>query len=44
MIKNIRVGVAGAGFIGAVHAHAYLQVPGVELVGVADPIGWAEIG
>jgi predicted dehydrogenase len=39
MTKNLRVGVAGAGFIGAVHARAYLQVPGVELVGVADPIG-----
>lgn len=39
MTKTIRVGVAGAGFIGAVHARAYRQVPGVELVGVADPIG-----
>ncbi len=38
MTKTIRVGVAGAGFIGAVHARAYRQVPGVELVGVADPI------
>ncbi len=38
MTKNLRVGVAGAGFIGAVHARAYVQVPGVELVGVADPI------
>jgi predicted dehydrogenase len=39
MTKTIRVGVAGAGFIGAVHARAYRQVPGVELVGVADSIG-----
>jgi predicted dehydrogenase len=38
MAANIRVGVAGAGFIGAVHARAYTRVPGVELVGVADPI------
>ncbi len=38
MSKNLRVGVAGAGFIGAVHAKAYTRVPGVELVGVADPI------
>ncbi|HEY3229178.1 MAG TPA: Gfo/Idh/MocA family oxidoreductase [Roseiflexaceae bacterium] len=38
MAGKIRVGVAGAGFIGAVHARAYIRVPGVELVGVADPI------
>ena len=38
MPKKIRVGVAGAGFIGAVHARAYLSVPDVELVGIADPI------
>jgi myo-inositol 2-dehydrogenase / D-chiro-inositol 1-dehydrogenase len=38
MAGKIRVGVAGAGFIGAVHARAYTHVPGVELVGVADPI------
>jgi predicted dehydrogenase len=38
MPKKIRVGIAGAGFIGAVHARAYLLVPEVELVGIADPI------
>ena len=38
MVDTVRVGVAGAGLIGAVHARAYQQVPGVELVGVADPI------
>lgn len=38
MPKTIRVGIAGAGFIGAVHAKAYLQVPDVEIVGIADPI------
>lgn len=38
MAKKIRVGIAGAGFIGAVHAQAYLQVPDVEIVGIADPI------
>jgi len=38
MPKKIRVGIAGAGFIGAVHARAYLLVPDVELVGIADPI------
>jgi predicted dehydrogenase len=37
MADTIRVGVAGAGFIGAVHARAYKQVPGVTIVGVADP-------
>ncbi|MDH3673898.1 MAG: Gfo/Idh/MocA family oxidoreductase [Anaerolineae bacterium] len=38
MAATMRVGVAGAGFIGVVHARAYKQVPGVELVGVADPL------
>ena len=38
MPKKIRAGIAGAGFIGAVHARAYLHVPDVELVGIADPI------
>lgn len=38
MDKIIRVGVAGAGFIGAVHAMAYMQIPGIKLVGVADPV------
>ena len=38
MAAAIRVGVAGAGFIGAMHARAYKQIPGVELVGVADPV------
>ena len=37
MVDTVRVGVAGAGLIGAVHARAYQRVPGVELVGVADP-------
>jgi hypothetical protein len=44
MAANMRVGVAGAGFIGAVHARAYLQMPGAELVGVADPIGEKQSG
>src|SRR5581483_3375514 len=38
MTNKIRVGIAGAGFIGAVHAHAYKHVPGVEIVGIADPL------
>ncbi len=37
MVAKIRVGVAGAGFIGVVHARAYKQVAHVELVGLADP-------
>ena len=36
MVATVRVGIAGAGLIGAVHARAYQQIPGVELVGVAD--------
>jgi UDP-N-acetylglucosamine 3-dehydrogenase len=35
---TIRVGIAGAGLIGAVHARAYQQIQGAELVGVADPV------
>lgn len=38
MSEKIRVGIAGAGFIGAVHAQAYMQLPDVEIVGIADPI------
>ena len=38
MSQKIRVGIAGAGFIGAVHAHAYMQLPDVEIVGIGDPI------
>jgi myo-inositol 2-dehydrogenase/D-chiro-inositol 1-dehydrogenase len=37
MVAKIRVGVAGAGFIGLVHARAYKQIPHIELVGIADP-------
>jgi myo-inositol 2-dehydrogenase/D-chiro-inositol 1-dehydrogenase len=36
MAAKIRVGVAGAGFIGVVHARAYKQIPDVVLVGLAD--------
>lgn len=38
MTEKIRVGIAGAGFIGAVHAHAYQHIPDVEIVGIGDPI------
>lgn len=37
-MSTLRVGVAGAGFIGVVHARAYKQIPGVELAGIADPV------
>lgn len=32
----MRIGVVGAGFIGAVHLSAYADMPGAEVVGVAD--------
>jgi predicted dehydrogenase len=38
MSEKIRVGIAGAGFIGAVHAHAYMALPDVEILGIADPV------
>jgi predicted dehydrogenase len=36
--KKIRVGVAGAGGIGSIHARSYVRLPDVEIVGVADPV------
>ena len=38
MSSKLRVGVAGAGFIGAVHAQAYRQLADIEVVGIADPL------
>jgi predicted dehydrogenase len=32
----MKVGVVGAGFIGAIHLSAYANMPEVEVVGVAD--------
>jgi UDP-N-acetylglucosamine 3-dehydrogenase len=32
----MRVGLVGAGFMGGVHLSAYANIPGVEVVGVAD--------
>jgi UDP-N-acetylglucosamine 3-dehydrogenase len=34
----MRVGVVGAGFIGAIHLSAYANMPEVEVVGVADAL------
>ena len=36
-MKNIRVGVIGVGYLGRFHAHKYAAIPGVTMVGVADP-------
>jgi UDP-N-acetylglucosamine 3-dehydrogenase len=35
--RNLRVGVIGAGIMGRNHARVLSELPGVELVGVADP-------
>jgi UDP-N-acetylglucosamine 3-dehydrogenase len=35
-MKPLRVGVAGLGMMGRHHARVWLEIPGVELVGVAD--------
>jgi len=36
-MKNINVGVIGVGYLGRFHAQKYAALPGVSLVGVADP-------
>jgi predicted dehydrogenase len=36
MTKPIRVGVAGVGYLGRIHARVYASMPNVQLVGVAD--------
>ncbi|WP_413724249.1 Gfo/Idh/MocA family protein [Sodalis sp. RH16] len=35
--RIIKVGVIGAGFMGAMHARVYQQLYGVEVIGIADP-------
>jgi len=35
-MEKIRVGVVGVGYLGKFHAHKYMAMPDVELVGVAD--------
>jgi myo-inositol 2-dehydrogenase / D-chiro-inositol 1-dehydrogenase len=37
-VKDLRVGVAGAGFIATPHVNAYAVQPGVQVVGVADAV------
>jgi predicted dehydrogenase len=38
MPEELRVGLVGAGWIAAVHAHAYRDSPGVRIVGVGDAV------
>lgn len=37
-MRELRVGVAGAGLIASEHVHAYAATPGVRVVAVADPV------
>lgn len=37
MGERVRVGLIGSGFISAIHAEAFRQVPGAEVVAVASP-------
>ena len=38
MVSELRVGIAGAGFIARAHARAYAATPRVRIVGVGDPV------
>lgn len=38
MVTALRVGIVGAGYIARAHAAAYAATPGVEVVGIADPV------
>ncbi|MEO6122437.1 MAG: Gfo/Idh/MocA family oxidoreductase [Ilumatobacteraceae bacterium] len=37
-VAPIRVGIVGAGYIAHAHVGAYIETPGVTVVGVADPV------
>ena len=37
-VKPLRVGVIGAGVMGSNHARVFMTLPGVTLVGIADPL------
>src|SRR5437016_8721168 len=36
--KPLRVGVIGAGVMGSNHARVFMTLPGVKLIGIADPL------
>jgi len=38
VVSDLRVGIAGAGFIARAHAEAYAATPGVRIVGIGDPV------
>jgi len=38
ILQPIRVGIVGAGYIANAHVGAYVETPGVTVVGVADPV------
>lgn len=38
MVSELRVGIAGAGYVAQAHAAAYAATPGVRVVAVADPV------
>ena len=35
-MPNVKIGVIGAGFMGELHTRTLSEMPGVEVVGVAD--------
>ena len=37
-MSELRVGIAGAGYIARAHARAYAATPGVRIVGIGDPV------
>jgi len=38
VVSELRVGIAGAGFIARAHARAYAAAQGVRIVGIGDPV------
>ena len=37
-MKNLKLAVIGAGHLGRIHARLAAELPGVQLVGIADPV------
>jgi len=35
-MQNVKIGVIGVGFVGELHTRTLSEMPGVEVVGVAD--------